>query len=86
MKEQITIYYDKDKKHPNDYIIKRVLTPEGNKYSVVSYYKIFGVVKRHNSEIKLSDVYVNKYILQCMKSQFFNRIEYQKVMEGFKND
>ena len=39
MKEQITIYYDKDKKHPNEYIIKRVLTPDGNKYSIISYYK-----------------------------------------------
>ena len=80
MKEQIIIYYDKDKKHPNDYIIKRVLTPEGNNYSIVSYYKIFGVVKRYSSIIKLSNTGVNKYILQCMKSQFFNRIEYQKVM------
>ena len=82
MKEQIIIYYDKDKKHPNDYIIKRVLTPDGNKYSIMTYYKIFGQVKRYNSKIKLSNTRVNKYILQCMKSQFFNRIEYQKVMEG----
>ena len=83
MKEQIIIYYDKDKKHPNDYIIKRVLTPDGDKYSIISYYKLFGKVKRFNSKIKLSNTEVNKYILQCMKSQFFNRIEYQKVMEGF---
>lgn len=81
MKEQIIIYYDKDKKHPNDYIIKRVLTPDGDKYSIISYYKLFGKVKRYNSKIKLSNIGVNKYILQCMKSQFFNRIEYQKVME-----
>ena len=81
MQEQITIYYDKDKKHPNDYIIKRVLTSDGNKYSIISYYKIFGMVKRFKSKIELSNVAVNKYILQCMKSQFFNRIEYQKVME-----
>ena len=80
MQEQITIYYDKDKKHPNDYIIKRVLTPDGNKYSITSYYKLFGKVKRYNSIIKLSNTGVNKYIVQCMKSQFFNRIEYQKVM------
>ena len=40
MKEQIIIYYDKDKKHPNDYIIKRVLTPDGDKYSIISYYKL----------------------------------------------
>ena len=81
MKEQIIIYNDKDKKHTNDYIIKRVLTPGDNKYSIISYYKIFGVVKRFHSKIELSNVAVNKYILQCMKSQFFNRIEYQKVME-----
>ena len=80
MQEQIIIYYDKDKKHPNDYIIKRVLTPYGDKYLITSYYKIFGMVKRFKSKIELSNVAVNKYILQCMKSQFFNRIEYQKVM------
>ena len=80
MQEQIIIYYDKDKKHPNNYIIKRVLTPNGNKYSIISYYKLFGKVKRYNSIIKLSNTGVNKYIVQCMKSQFFNRIEYQKVM------
>ena len=81
MQEQIIIYYDKDKKHPNDYIIKRVLTPDGNKYSIISYYKIFGMVKTFHSKIELSNTGINKYILQCMKSQFFNRIEYQKVME-----
>ena len=82
MQEQIIIYYDKDKKHPNDYIIKRVLTPDGNKYSIISYYKIFGMVKRYKSKIELSNIAVNKYILQCMKSQFFNRVEYQNVTEG----
>ena len=81
MQEQIIIYYYKDKKHPNNYIIKRVLTPDGNKYSIISYYKLFGKVKRYNSKIKLSNTGVNKYIVQCMKSQFFYRIDYQKVME-----
>ena len=81
MQEQITIYYDKDKKHPNAYIIKRVLTPNGNNYLITSYYKIFGMNKRFHSKIELSNTGINKYILQCMKSQFFNRIEYQKVME-----
>ena len=28
MKEQITIFYNKDKKHINDYIVKRVITQE----------------------------------------------------------
>ena len=81
MKEQIIIYYNKDKRHPNDYIIKRVITPDGDNYSIISYYKIFGMTKRYKSKIELSVQGVNKYILQCMRSQFFNRIEYQKVME-----
>ena len=81
MKKQITIYYNKNKKFPNDYLIKRVLTPDGDNYSIVSYYKIFGMVKTFHSKIELSNIAVNKYILQCMKSQFFNRVEYQKVME-----
>ena len=82
MQEQIIIYYDKDKKHPNDYIIKRVLTPDGIKYSIISYYKLFGMTKRYKSKIELSVQAVNKYILQCMKSPFFNRVEYQNIMEG----
>ena len=40
MQEQITIYYDKDKKHPNDYIIKRVLTTDGDKYLIIWYNRI----------------------------------------------
>ena len=28
MNEQITIFYNKDKKHTNDYIVKRVLTQD----------------------------------------------------------
>ena len=82
MKEQITVYYNKDRRHPNDYIIKRVLTPDGDNYSIISYYKILGKVKGYNSKIELSNQAVGKYILQCMKSQFFNRVEYQNVMEG----
>ena len=82
MKEQITVYYNKDRRHPNDYIIKRVLTPDGDNYSIISYYKILGKVKGYNSKIELSNQAAGKYILQCMKSQFFNRVEYQNVMEG----
>ena len=82
MKEQIVIYYNKDKKHPNNYIIKRVLTPDGDNYSIISYYKVFGMTKRYKSKIELSIQGLNKYILQCMKSQFFNKVEYQKVIEG----
>lgn len=82
MKEQIVIYYNKDKKHPNDYIIKRVLTPDGDNYSITSYYKVFGMTKRYKSKIELSAQDLAKYVLQCMKSPFFNRVEYQNIMEG----
>ena len=40
MKEQITVYYFKDKLHPNDYIVKRVLTQQDDYYTVISYYNI----------------------------------------------
>ena len=39
MKEQITIYYNKDKKHINDYIVKRVLTQELENYTLISLIK-----------------------------------------------
>ena len=38
MKEQITIFYNKDKKHANDYIGKRVLTQKSGNYTITSYY------------------------------------------------
>ena len=34
MKEQITIFYKKDKKHVNDYIVKRVFTQDEKYYSL----------------------------------------------------
>ena len=82
MKEQITIFYKKDKKHSNDYIVKRVLTQESENYSLVSYYMINGKLKAFPSKLKLSSKLLNKYILQCMKSNFFDRIERQFIMEG----
>ena len=82
MKEQITIFYNKDKKHTNDYIVKRVLTQESNKYRITSYYMINGKLKIYPSKLKLSGEKLNSYLLQCMKSNFFDRIERQFIMEG----
>ena len=82
MKEQITIFYNKDKKHSNDYIVKRVLTQESENYTIILYYMINGKLKIYPSKLKLSSEKLNKYILQCMKSDFFARIERQYIMEG----
>ena len=82
MNEQITIFYNKDKKHINDYIVKRVLTQESENYSLICYYMINGKLKSFSSKLKLSGKLLNKYILQCMKSDFFDRIERQYIMEG----
>ena len=80
MKEQIIIYYNKDKYNKNDYIVKRVLTQEGDCYTIDSYYIINGKLKNFPSKLKLSGNKLNSYLLQCKKSQFFNRIEYQNIM------
>ena len=82
MNEQITIFYNKDKKHTNDYIVKRVLTQDSKNYKITSYYMINGKLKVFPSILKLSGKKLNKYILQCMKSDFFDRIERQFMMEG----
>lgn len=82
MTEQITVYYFKDKLHPNDYIVKRVLKPQGEYYSVVSYYRINGKLKPFPSRLKLDGAILNNYLLLCMKAPFFDKIEYQNVMEG----
>ena len=82
MKEQITIFYKKDKKHINNYIVKRVLTPELGNYRITSYYMINDKLKVFPSILKLSSETLNKYLLQCMKSDFFDRIEGQFIMEG----
>ena len=82
MKEQITIFYNKDKKHSNDYIVKRVLTQDGEYYSLSAYYMINNKIKEYKSNLKWSNEKINKYILQCMKSDFFDRIERQFIMEG----
>lgn len=82
MKEQITVYYNKDKKHPNDYLIKRVFAQEENNYNLTSYYMINNKIREYKSKVKWNTYEINKYILQCMRADFFDRIEYQNVMEG----
>ena len=82
MKEQITILYNKDKKHGNEYIVKRVLTPELENYTINSYYMINGKLKVFPSKLKLSGEKLNSYLLYCMKSSFFDKIERQFIMEG----
>ena len=75
MKEQITIFYNKDKKHANDYIVKRVLTQELENYTITSYYMINNNLKVFPSKLKLSGEKLNCYLLQCENSNFFDRIE-----------
>ena len=82
MNEQITIFYNKNKKQPNDYLVKRVLTQELDNYSLISYYMINGKLKVFPSKLKLSSEKLNFYLLQCMKSNFFDKIEKQFIMEG----
>ena len=82
MNEQITIFYNKDKKHTNDYIVKRVLTQELDNYTITSYYMINNKIKEYKSNLKWSNKKINKYILQCMKSDFFDKIERQYIMVG----
>ena len=82
MKEQITIFYNKNKKHTNDYRVKVVLTQDSENYTIILYYKINGKLKIFPSKLKLSGEKLNKYLLQCMKSDFFDKIERQYIMEG----
>ena len=82
MNEQITIFYNKDKKHANDYRVKIVLTQELGNYTITSYYMINGKLKKFPSKLKLSGEKLNYYLLQCMKSNFFDKIERQFIMEG----
>ena len=82
MKEQITIFFNKDKKHTKDYIVKRVLTQVSENYTITSYYMINGKLEVFPSKLKLSGEKINNYILYCMKSNFFDKIERQFIMEG----
>ena len=82
MNEQITIFYKKDKKHINDYKVKIVLTQDLENYIITSYYMINGKLRVFPSKLKLSGEKLNCYLLQCMKSDFFDKIEKQFIMEG----
>ena len=82
MKEQITIFYNKNKKHVNDYIVKRVLTQELENYTITSYYMINGKLKIYPSNLKLSGEKLNCFLINCMKANFFDKIERQFIMEG----
>ena len=82
MNEQITIFYKKDKKHTNDYIVKRVFTQDLDNYTITSYYMINGKLKVFPSKLKLSGENLNCYLLQSAKSSFFDKIERQFIMEG----
>ena len=82
MNEQITIFYNKDKKHINDYKVKIVLTQNLGNYTITSYYMINGKLEIYPSKLKLSGEKLNCYVLQCMKSDFFDKIEKQFIMEG----
>ena len=82
MKEQITIFYNKNKKHNNDYKVKIVLTQETENYTIISYYMIYGKLKVFPSKLKLSGKKLNCFLIQCMKADFFDKIERQYIMEG----
>ena len=86
MNEQITIFYNKNKKHTNDYIVKRVLTQDSENYTIISYYMVNGKLKKFPSRLKLSGEKLNSFLLQCMKSNFFDKIEKQFIMEVDLND
>ena len=82
MNEQITIFYNKDKKHINDYIVKRVLTQDSENYTITSYYMINDKLRVFPSNLKLSGEKLNCFLTQCMKADFFDKIERQFIMEG----
>ena len=86
MNEQITIFYNKDKKHPNDYKVKIVLAQDLENYTINSYYMINGKLKIFPSKLKISGEKLNYYLLQCMKSNFFDKIERQFIMGVDLND
>lgn len=80
MRKQIIIYYNKNKRFPNDYIVKRVITFDGNYYSLSAYYMINNKIKEYKSSLKWCNEKINRYIIQCKKSKNFDHIENQFVM------
>ena len=78
MKKEITIYYkDSDQ---DEYVTRRVLTQEGNYYSMSAYYMVNNKLKEFKSNLKWNNESINKYLIQCMKSTCFDHIEYQSIM------
>ena len=51
MNEQITIFYNKDKKHANDYLVKRVFTQDGDCYTLSDFYMINDKLKEFKSNL-----------------------------------
>ena len=43
-------------------------------------------IKEYKSNLKWTNEYINKYLLQCMKSNFFDKIERQFIMEVDLNE
>ena len=82
MKLRIIVYYDKDKKHLDDYIIKRVIIKDEQLYSIKSYYMINGVIKEYTSKIKMDEICFKKYLTNCKKSDFYNKTVYEFITGG----
>ena len=81
MKQRITVYYDKDKNHLDDYIIKRVIIKDEQNYLIKSYIMINGVIKVYVSNLNLNELCFKKYLSRCKKSNFYNRTEYEFIKE-----
>ena len=59
MNEQITIFYNKDKKHSNDYIVKRVFIQDGECYTLSDFYMINNKLKEFKSNLKWTSKNLN---------------------------
>ena len=78
MRNQITIYYKKSRE--KEFILKRVLLQDDDRYIITSYWSNGKIVKPYVSKLRLSQTQVNKYLLQCRKDKHFSYIENQFVM------
>ena len=78
MKNQITIFYKKSRE--KEFILKRVLIQDDDVYTLISYWSNGKEVKAYKSNLRLSQIQVNKYLLQCRKDKHFSHIENQFVM------
>ena len=79
MKLKIVIYYDKDKKDLDNYIIKRVIIKSDENYTIRRYYMVDCVIKEYCSKFKMNEPCFNKYLKRCKKSEFYNRTEYEFI-------